>query len=67
MLVLNRSNNESITLTIPGVGDVVVYVKLRDRDKRVPVDLVVDAPLTVKVLRTELKDKGNVRQAVESV
>ena len=67
MLVLNRSNNESITLTIPGVGDVVVYVKLRDRDKRVPVDLVVDAPLTVKVLRTEIKDKGNVRQAVESV
>ena len=67
MLVLNRSHNESITLTIPGVGDVVVYVKLRDRDKRVPVDLVVDAPLTVKVLRTEIKDKGNVRQAVESV
>lgn len=67
MLVLNRSNNESITLTIPGVGDVTVYVKLRDRDKRVPVDLVVDAPLTVKVLRTEIKDKGNVRQAVESV
>jgi len=67
MLVLNRNNNESITLTIPGVGDVVVYVKLRDRDKRVPVDLVVDAPLTVKVLRTEIKDDGNVRQAVESV
>ena len=67
MLVLNRSNNESITLTIPGVGDVVVYVKLRDRDKRVPVDLVVDAPRIVKVMRTEIKDKGNVRQAVESV
>ena len=67
MLVLNRSNNESITLTIPGVGDVVVYVKLKDRDKRVPVDLVVDAPLTVKVLRTEIKDKGHVGQTVESV
>ena len=67
MLVLNRSNNESITLTIPGLGDITVYVRLKDRDKRVPVDLVVDAPLTVKVLRTEIKDKGHVGQTVESV
>lgn len=67
MLVLKRNNNESITLTVPGVGDVTVYVKLKDRDNRVPVDLVVDAPRSVKVLRTELKDDGNVRQAVESV
>ena len=67
MLVLKRNNNESITLTVPGVGDVTVYVSLRDRDNRVPVNLVVDAPRSVKVLRTELKDDGNVRQAVESV
>lgn len=67
MLVLKRNNNESITLTIPGIGDVTVYVSLRDRDNRVPVNLVVDAPRSVKVLRTELKDDGNVRQAVESV
>ena len=67
MLVLKRNNNESITLTVPGVGDVTVYVSLRDRDNRVPVNLVVDAPRSVKVLRTEIKDKGNVRQAVESV
>lgn len=67
MLVLKRNNNQSITLTVPGVGDVIVYVNLRDRDNRVPVNLVVDAPRSVKVLRTELKDDGNVRQAVESV
>ena len=67
MLVLKRNNNESITLTVPGVGDVIVYVSLRDRDNRVPVNLVVDAPRSVKVLRTELKDDGNVRQTVESV
>ena len=67
MLVLKRYNNESITLTVPGVGDVIVYVSLIDRDKRVPVNLVVDAPRSVKVLRTELKDDGNVRQTVESV
>lgn len=67
MLVLKRNNNESITLTVPGVGDVTVYVSLRDRDNRVPVNLVVDAPRSVKVLRTELKDDGNVRQTVESV
>ena len=67
MLVLKRNNNQSITLTVPGLGDVTVYVSLRDRDNRVPVNLVVDAPRSVKVLRTELKDDGNVRQAVESV
>ena len=67
MLVLKRNNNESITLTVPGIGDVTVYVSLRDRDNRVPVNLVVDAPRSVKVLRTELKDDGNVRQTVESV
>ena len=67
MLVLKRNNNQSITLTVPGVGDVIVYVNLRDRDNRVPVNLVVDAPRSVKVLRTEIKDKGHVRQAVESV
>ena len=67
MLVLKRNNNQSITLTVPGVGDVIVYVNLRDRDNRVPVNLVVDAPRSVKVLRTEIKDKGHVRQAVEGV
>ena len=67
MLVLKRNNNQSITLTVPGLGDVTVYVSLRDRDNRVPVNLVVDAPRSVKVLRTELKDDGNVRQTVESV
>lgn len=53
MLILNRREGEAITLTI---GDIVASVTVLSSDRR-GARLGIDAPLEVRVMRTELLDR----------
>lgn len=54
MLVLNRSVDESITLTLPDGRTILVMICDLGRDN---VQVGINAPLDVQILRTELFDR----------
>lgn len=58
MLVLKRQTNESITLQTSD-GDITIIISPEGKHKHASVNLVIDAPKTVKVLRTELLNKDD--------